>query len=492
MFVTPSRKSRLTLFLLLAILLPGGLIATSLVSYYASRDSIRDQIIDTELPLAADNVYSEIQKDLVRPTLIASMMSRDTFLRDWVLAGERNVEQMTRYLTEIQNYYGTYTSFFISEQTRTYYQSKGVLKQIREGEPRDAWYFRILGMDDPYEISVDPDLANDDRLTFFINFKVFDYHDRFLGVAGVGLTVDSVVSRVDEYQRRFDRSIYFTDREGRLVVTGTSGGPLGAKRGQSLRDIPGLEPLLATLPEPHAGRFGYQAEDGSHLLNVRYIPELDWYLFVDKNEEGALASVRRTLYLNLLLCTLISALVLGLVYLAIRRYQQQIAALAITDQLTGLLNRRGFDLLASQAQQEAQREQSPLSALLIDLDHFKELNDNQGHLAGDLVLQEFAKSLQDNLRKTDIVCRWGGEEFIVLLKNTNAGTAGQLAEKIRQRTENLVLPFEDQELRFTTSIGIAEWQNGDSLQRLIGRADQALYRAKQSGRNRGCVEPPIS
>lgn len=488
MLLSTSRKAQITLLLLLTILLLGGFLATSLVSYYASRDSIRHSIVNTELPLTSDNIYSEIQKDLIRPTQIASMMSRDTFLRDWALEGEQKAEPMTRYLREIQDHYGTFTSFFISEKTRIYYQAKGILKQVKEHEPRDVWYFRVRNMAESYEISVDPDMANADRLTFFINYKVFDYQDNFIGVAGVGLTVDAVVKLVDDYQRRYERSIYFTDRNGRLVLTSADGGPMGAQRGQLLNQVSELEPLLAKLPQPQSGRFDYTVDGRSHFLNVRYIPELDWFLFVDKPEEGALAGIRQSLYLNLLICTLISIVVIALVYLATRRYQQRIAALATTDVLTGLPNRRGFDLLAAQALQEALREPSPLSALLIDLDHFKQLNDTHGHLAGDQVLRGFARALQGNLRQSDIICRWGGEEFILLLKDTGSSTAYQLAEKIRRQTEQEVFQFNGVNLRITASIGVTELQGGDSIDRLIGRADRALYRAKQSGRNRVCED----
>ncbi|HSX71235.1 MAG TPA: diguanylate cyclase [Pseudomonas sp.] len=486
--LSTSRKAQFSLLLLLTVLLLGGFLATSLVSYYASRDSIRDSIVNTELPLTSDNIYSEIQKDLIRPTQIASMMSRDTFLRDWALDGEQNAVPMTRYLREIQDHYGTFTSFFVSEKTRTYYQAKGVLKQVREDEPRDIWYFRVRDMAEPYEISVDPDLANRDRLTFFINFKVFDYEERFIGVAGVGLTVDAVVKLVDDYQRRYDRSIYFTDRHGRLVLTSAAGGPMGAQRGQLLSEVPGLESMLKVLPKPATGRFDYSEGGRSHFIYVRYIPELDWFLFVDKHEEHALANIRHSLYLNLIICAAISLVVLLLVHQAIRRYQRRIAALATTDVLTGLPNRRGFDLLAAQALQEAIREQSPLSALLIDLDHFKNLNDTHGHLAGDQVLRGFARALQSNLRQSDIICRWGGEEFILLLKGTGSSTARQLAEKIREQTEQEVFLFNGVNLRITTSIGVTELQGDENMDRLIARADRALYRAKQSGRNRVCED----
>lgn len=488
MSLRPKRHTQTSLVLLLLFLLGSGFLTTSLLSYYASRDSIRQNIVNTELPLTSDTIYSEIQKDLIRPTQIASMMSRDTFLRDWALAGEQNPEPVTRYLREIQDHYGTFTAFFISEKTRTYYQAKGVLKQVQENQPRDAWYFRVRSMDEPYEISVDPDMANADRLTFFINFKVFDYQERFIGVAGVGLTVDAVVKLVDDYQRRYDRNIFFTDRNGHLVLTGVEGGPMGARRGQSLSEVPGLEKLLEVLPQPKSGDYRYDEHQRSHFLNVRYIPELEWFLFVDKHEEGALAGIRHSLYLNLLICLLVTAVVLTLVSLVVRRYQQRIAALATTDSLTNLPNRRGFELHVEQALQEAQRDSSPLCAVMLDLDNFKQINDRHGHLAGDEVLRSFAERLRAALRQSDILCRWGGEEFILLLKNTDRHAAHELAEKLRQHCADQRYPMGGEALQVTVSLGLSQWQPGEALHDLLGRTDRALYRAKQAGRDRVCEE----
>lgn len=487
MSLPPTRHTQASLVLLLLFLLGSGFLTTSLLSYYASRDSIRDSIINTELPLTSDTVYSEIQKDLVRPILISSMMARDTFLRDWVLAGEQDTAQMTRYLREVQEHYGAFTSFFVSDRSSTYYQSKGVLKRVKPDEPRDVWYYRVRMQPEPYEINVDVDMANADRLTIFINYKVVDYDGNFIGATGVGLAVDAVVKLIDDYQQRYERSVYFVDTTGRITLTGAQGGPQGTKVGDSLADIPGLSDMLEKLPSPQSGRFEYQEHGREHFLNVRYIPELEWYLFVDKHDK-ALAGIRQGLYINLLLCLLVTAIVLTLVSLAIRRYQQRIAALATTDVLTELPNRRGFDILAEQALQEAQREQSPLCAVLLDLDNFKLINDEHGHLAGDEVLQRFARQLRDKLRQSDILCRWGGEEFILLLKNTDRQAAHDLAEKLRQQCAQQRYAIADQTLQVTASLGLSQWQPGESLHSLLGRTDRALYRAKQSGRDRVCVE----
>ncbi|WP_411836129.1 diguanylate cyclase [Pseudomonas chlororaphis subsp. aurantiaca] len=480
------------LIITLIVLLGGGFMATSLLSYYASRTSIRDNIVNTELPLTSDTVYSEIQKDLVRPILISSMMSRDTFMRDWVMGGERDPEQMTRYLNEVMTHYGAYTAFFVSNSTLTYYHAKGVLKKIAPDTPRDAWYFRVRDMATPYEINVDPDQANQNNLTFFINYKVYDYQDNFIGVAGVGLKVDAVVKLIDRYQQRYQRSVYFVDTQGRIVLTGAEGGPQGARAGQSLSELENLRDLQARLPKPHSGSYEYSAPDRRHFLNVRFIPELNWYLFVDKREDSALGDIRRSLYLNLLICLAITLIVLTLLNGVVRRFQRKIETQATLDSLTGLHNRRGFDLLAAQAMHEARRESKPLTALLLDLDHFKRLNDTYGHLAGDQVLSGFARHLESCLRKSDIVCRWGGEEFIVLLKDTDSATALKIAEKIRLLIEQQRYAYEGKNMQLTVSIGVTTLQADDTLHSLLSRADHAMYRAKQTGRNRTCVEMPHS
>ncbi|MCP2022914.1 sensor domain-containing diguanylate cyclase [Pseudomonas laurylsulfatiphila] len=480
--------SQRSLVLTLVALLGAGFLATSFLSYYASRASIRDNIVNTELPLTSDTVYSEIQKDLVRPILISSMMARDTFMRDWVVNGEKDSEQMTRYLNEVMTHYGAYTAFFVSNTSLTYYHAKGVLKQVKTTEPRDAWYFRVRDMKDPYEINVDPDLANKDNLTFFINYKVHDYNDRFIGAAGVGLTVDAVIKLIDKYQQRYQRSVYFVDNFGRLVLTGAEGGPQGARIGQKLGELDSMKDLVSRLPKPHSGSYEYSVQGQGHFLNVRFIPELNWYLFVDKREDSALGEIRQSLYLNLLICLLVTLIVLALLNQVIKRFQDKIQAQATLDSLTELPNRRGFDLLAVQAMQEARREPKPLTALLLDLDHFKALNDTYGHLAGDQVLNGFAQDLKSCLRHSDIVCRWGGEEFIVLLKDTDGETGRIIAEKIRQYVEQQSYTYNGQILRVTVSIGLTTLQPDDTLHSLLSRADHAMYRAKQSGRNRTCVE----
>jgi diguanylate cyclase (GGDEF)-like protein len=485
----PVQMSHRPLTLLLLLLLTLGFLATSLASYYSAYDSIRSSVVDTELPLTSDTIYSEIQTDLVRPVLIASMMANDIYIRDWLISGEPPSPLITRYLHEVQSQYGTLTSFLVSDKSRTYYQAKGVLKQVSPEAFRDIWYYELKRSDKPYAINIDVDLANQDRLAVFINYKVLDYQNNFIGAIGVGLQVDAIAKLIETYQQRYQRRVFFSDPHGRLVLTGANGGPGGSRIGQLLSELPGLESFTAAKLKAPSSTYSYADQGQDHLLNVRFIPELNWYLFVDKEDEREVAGIRKSLYLNLLICLVVSVIILSLVNMALGRYQRRLKALATTDQLTGLLNRRGFDMLARQALQETQRDHSPLCALLLDLDKFKNLNDSHGHMAGDEVLRSVAKQLHNSVRQSDILCRWGGEEFILLLKNTSAAQAQEVGEKIRDLIDHSAIAYHGVNLHISTSIGLAQLQPGESIDQLITRADRALYRAKQSGRNRLCAEP---
>jgi len=159
-----------------------------------------------------------------------------------------------------------------------------------------------------------------------------------------------------------------------------------------------------------------------------------------------------------------------------------ISRLARTDELTGLHNRRSFNVFFDLALNAARRHGHPLSVISIDLDHFKSVNDTLGHSVGDLVLQEFSSLIQEKIRVEDIAARMGGEEFIVLLSHTAIEAATALAERVRSNFEQN--PSSASPLHMTASFGVAQLQDGEPGDALIKRADDALYRAKNEGRNR--------
>lgn len=163
-----------------------------------------------------------------------------------------------------------------------------------------------------------------------------------------------------------------------------------------------------------------------------------------------------------------------------KRLKNELEYAASRDPLTGLWNRRHFLNLLEKARQQKRRKDVDYSLLILDADHFKNINDQFGHDKGDEVLVLLAKALQNRVRDTDSVCRWGGEEFTILLPQTDIGNAAHLADCLRASVTAIQIP---QLPRITVSIGVAQHQHDEATESLLKRADAALYRAKDAGRN---------
>ena len=164
--------------------------------------------------------------------------------------------------------------------------------------------------------------------------------------------------------------------------------------------------------------------------------------------------------------------------------ESRLEVLASTDMLTGLPNRLATMNKAAKEFARTKRYNRPLSIVMIDIDHFKSINDNHGHAAGDQVLQNVGNICSDTLRDSDVLGRIGGEEFILLLPDTPKSNAEQVAERMRARLANTTIKYGELELTITASFGVASFTVDDgSLEEIIERADTAMYAAKNGGRN---------
>lgn len=461
-----------------------GFLATSVVSYFVAHDFLSKRIAEEMLPLTSDNIYSEIERDLLRSILISSLMAHDTFLRDWTIAGEQEPERIIRYLDQIQRRYDATTAFFVSERTRRYYHPTGIIKDVDPEDAGDAWYFRVREMREPYEINIDLDTADRSRLSIFINYRVTDYDGDALGVTGIGLSVARVARLIESYQKRYGRQIYFVNREGEVTVRGS-----GFEGPERLHDRPGLGKLATRILTAPGAALDYERPDGGKVyVNTRLVPELGWYLVVEQDESAGQARILNALLLNILVALAITALVIVVAWLTVRGYQQRLEEMATTDKLTGAANRHVFEMIFKHLINAARRRGEPVSLVSIDVDAFKEVNDTHGHQCGDAVLRQLADVVRDNIRDADTLCRWGGDEFLVLLAGCTAELAAQTAEKIRAAVAERALRCGDAAIRITVSVGVAEHRPGDGLTDLARRADTGLYESKRQGRNRVHVQ----
>lgn len=466
-------------FILLSVL-GLGFLTISVVSYFVAENALDERIAGEILPLTSDNVYSEIERDLLRSILISSLMANDTFVRDWVKGGEQDADAIVRYLRGIQREYGTTTAFFVSEATRKYYHPTGVIKRVDPEDPADEWYFRARDLNAAYEINIDRDTADRTRLSIFVNYRVVDSSGRFLGLTGIGLAVEQVVDLIESYERRYSREIYFVDREGSVTLEGE-----GSTTHQALQERPGLQNFATRILTNPSAALTYTNENGETVfLNSRLVPEFGWYLIVEQSKSEAEGHLLQTLGVNIVIALVITALVLALVYFTLNWYQRRLEQMATTDKLTGAANRHVFQMLFSQIVGNARRRNESVALMCLDIDGFKQINDRYGHQSGDGVLRQFTDVVNSVIRDSDTLCRWGGDEFLVLMAGCDATEASSVAEKIRRAIGEHRFTFNGQSVGLTASIGITRVAMEDSMDSAVARADQALYQAKEAGRNR--------
>lgn len=456
-----------------------GFLATSLIGYFVARDSMTDRLQQEMLPLTSDNIYSEIQRDLLQPVLISSLMANDTFVVDWVAGGEQTPLKMQRYLAQIQQQYQTITAFFISEQTRNYYHPEGIIKQVSETEPADAWYFRARDLQQAYEINIDQDTADRDRLSIFVNYQVRNKQNKLVGVIGVGLSMQSVAELIESYQQRYGREIYFVNRQGEVMLRSSQ-----YSDELHIQNKDGIDKLFTRILTSPSASVSFKAKDGSVIyLNSRLVPEFDWYLIVEQINDPASERVETALLINILVSLLISIVVLIIAHFALRGYQGRLETMASRDKLTGVTSRQVFDSLFQQALASCRRKNQPLSVALLDIDHFKQVNDSHGHSQGDYVLQRVAHIIQLHIRDSDVVCRWGGEEFLLMLTDCSQQDAVERVEALRKAIAAWLFELEQTRITVTVSAGVAQYRDDEVMSALIERADKALYQAKDAGRN---------
>ncbi len=474
---TFSLKTRLILAISLIMLV--AVLATSIINYQVSRNSVRKEIFTSSLPLTRDTIYSEILQTLSRPIHVSSTMANDAFLKNWINSGEKDILLLSRYLKKIMDKYGYFSSFFVSETTGNYYYDQGILKRISKNDSHDVWYYDFIDSGKEYQLDVDTNQAAGNILTIFINFSVHDDQGRLLGVTGVGLKMDQAASLLKTTQEKFGRRLFMFDTTGLIQVHSDRSMILKT----NLEDLPGIGALKnkILLERGAPANFEYDSEHGRVLLTVRYIPALDWFLVVEQDENTALSSARRNLVNTVVIGLLASLIVIALSVFTINHFQSRLERMALTDELTKVYNRRAFGPHFSKAQARNARHGNPFSILLIDIDRFKEINDQRGHVHGDKVLVALAEIIQESIRPSDTMARWGGDEFTVLAE-CPLSEALTIAERVRTVFAGQGLDGPEGATT-TVSCGVTQYVQGETLDNVLLRVDKALYKAKKDGRN---------
>lgn len=457
-------------------------VGMSILNYVMAVYSAQKHLKSRSLPLSVDNIYTEIQKHIIEPNLVSSMMANDTFVKAWLYDNEEDVGQIARYLDTIKNKYHMFTTFLVSEKTGNYYTSAGIIEQIREGNPNNEWYFNFKKLEFAHEINLDFNEHMDSDMIMFINYKIFDERYHMIGATGIGLKISYVNDMLKRFRQTYHFNVFFVNEEGKVLLS--ERGVNGLKH---IDEVSELKALHADIISKDSKVISCEREGKQYLLNTKYVPELNLYLVVEAKVENFTKDVRRTFYFNLAGSLVVTLLVIAIILMTVKSYHRRLEYLAGNDVLTDLPNRRSFNEQFERHFLLSRRNGKPVSLLFFDVDNFKRINDIYGHQKGDAVLERIGALLKQNLRQSDLVARWGGEEFAMLFIDTALEDATMIAEKIRKHMED------DNGLRalvkdgVTASFGLSELNETDTKATLLKRVDEALYEAKEGGKNRICI-----
>ncbi|MFZ6849277.1 sensor domain-containing diguanylate cyclase [Undibacterium sp. RuRC25W] len=472
------------LFLILIV----GFAGTTGASFFISQNTLTHSLAEQSLPALSDNLAAEFQSAFSRPQAV-SQLANNAFARDWLTNGEEDTEQLSQFLKEIKNKHNAQESVVVSEQSRRLHNSAGAIKTLSITEPHDNWYFQFRNLKAPYEIRLDADPLNHEVMSIAINYKLASANGKFLGIiglSGISINTDRLKTMIDTYQDHFQTTIYFVDKQGEIVLSGTR----ATSRSDNLNAIDGLKNIASNIVSNKKNTplaLEYQLDASKHLVNIRSLPDLGWQLVIDKNLDEVLKPQVSTLFFNLAVGLILTLTLTIIAFFTIRKYEAKLEKSATTDTLTNLLNRHAFDFVFQQSLLDAGRSRQPMCVLLLDIDFFKKINDKQGRQVGDHVLREIAAISKRSLRESDVICRWGGEEFLILLKNCTLEKATSIAENLRStiaandfsRTTDLTRT----RLSITVSMGVAECRESETEDSVFDRADEALAQAKKNGRN---------
>jgi diguanylate cyclase (GGDEF)-like protein len=475
----------------MGLLLLLGFGGTTALIYFSARGTLNRQLTNSTLPLTAKAIKADLERTLTQPVLVSLSMARNTFLLRWLADGEREPAEMVAYLSDLRHQFRATTAFFVSDRSGRYYHPDGVLKTVSPKDPVDRWYYRLRDTATPFEVNIDRDTANPDRVTAFSNFRVQDRQGRFIGAIGLGIDVRELERELTVHQQRHGAQVLLVARDGQVLLAPAGSGSLELPA--RLQEVPGLAPHAARLLRDAQVSLRFRHGQGQLFVNSRQIPELGWVMVVLQQTDPLQDALLPILWRNLLIALLVSGVVLLLANATVGSYQRRLQLQASTDKLTGLLNRTAFDRLFADLVQVANRRKQPLAVLLLDIDFFKAINDTHGHAVGDQVIQHVAARLARASSSGEQVFRWGGEEFLILMPGCGAARAVEWGEALRRALRLEPVPLSagsgpdgpsNTLLAPTISCGVTSYQLGETDQELLLRADQALYRAKHEGRDR--------
>ncbi len=429
---------------------------------------------------AAMPLCTLITSEIIRPLTVSQYMASDPFLLNYIEQDKIDNDILFNYITSVSSRFNT-TSFVAIEKHQLLVDSNHKTTDL-SGQNTE-WYHRLKAIDKTHFA----DLGDAENPHLFFDVKMMDNQHKFLGFIGLAVDLDHFAKEFTRFKKNFGFELYFVDENNYITLSSSQlMKTTSHHRKDELIKLDELDWYKQYQKNDNKNKDILGFTFDNFIVSQMPLRELDWRVFIvapPLDGQGAYW----LLFIPRLVIFLLVSLALYFVFtLCIVNFKANLVKDSETDYLTQLPNRSYIHWKFSQLKQEFDH----VSVIIADIDNFKVINDTYGHLFGDDVLKVIAETLKENLRAIDLTGRWGGEEFILILPDTNAKQAQEIIDRIRRNIANI--PFSpsstSKKFNVTVSFGISESSLADvSLQDILAKADQALYRAKTNGRNQVMV-----
>lgn len=412
-----------------------------------------------------------IVDELMKPLHISQTLVKARELHDIMSADNIDEEQIFKTLRRMHNEFDL--NFFIaSEKSRVQYNSDGTKLRLIEGQV--DWYFRYKAQDS----DAMADIGQWQNPQFYIDLKVYDENQQFLGVFGVGKSLHAFTEVFGEYKKTYGYDFIFVDPNNDITLTSD---PELQVQGTLFKNLNDLKWYSALNEEQKASlnNLLLPIEGQESLIAELTITPFDWTLYLITPLQSRQTDISRGFIISIVtLLAVIFGLFL-LIYNLLYYFKKDIQKIKQIDILTDLPNRGNLTL----KYEEFMYQKQSLSLVLVDLDNFAPINETHGRKAGDIVLRQVALMLKNEIRENDVLGRWGGGEFILLMPDTGPHEAAEICQKLCNKLSAMTISTGTTSIQITGSFGLSFTAVARNMSEVIAAADDALFMAKRDGRN---------
>jgi diguanylate cyclase (GGDEF)-like protein len=413
-----------------------------------------------------------IVEQLMQPLHISQTLAKAKELNDLMRNPLNNEDQIFATLKRLNQEFSL--NFFIaSEISRIQYNSEG--EKIELTEDKVDWYFRYKAQPE----NAMADIGQWQNPQFYIDLKIYDDEGNFLGVFGVGKSLDAFTHVFDEYKKTYGYDFIFVDQNKDITLTSDPELLVKGVTFKNLTDLPWFQALKPDQQQTSLNNLLLQINGQEALIAELNIQPFDWTLYIITPLQSRKTEISRGFIISIVI---LLAAIFGLfllIYNLMYYFKKDMQKIRQIDILNELANRNNIALKF----EELMHEKESVSLVLIDLDNFKPINETHGGKAGDLVLRQVAQMLLSNIRDTDILGRWCGEEFIVLMPDTGPHEAAELCQELCKKLAATTITTDTTTIQITASFGISFTATPRNLSEVVSVADDALFSAKRDGRN---------